>query len=60
MTTLRDHNIIPPLPGSRKTLCPMCSHTRVKATRPCLVVDWDHGGWAVRCFNCRYEDWIAA
>ena len=41
----------PPARGF-KTLCPLCSHTREKATEPCLRVmprDW---GLYVHCYHC--------
>lgn len=36
--------------GVKKTLCPLCSHTRKKKTDPCLSVNFETG--KAKCWNC--------
>lgn len=36
--------------GLKKTLCPVCSHTRKKKTDPCLSVNFETG--KAKCWNC--------
>lgn len=36
--------------GVKKTICPLCSHTRKKKTDPCLSVNFDTG--KAKCWNC--------
>jgi twinkle protein len=36
--------------GAKKTLCPVCSHTRKKKTDPCLSVNFETG--KAKCWNC--------
>jgi len=47
------NGITPPDAGSRKTLCPKCSHTRKKFDQKCLSikVEGDIVSWL--CFHCK-------
>lgn len=42
--------ITPPAGGSRKTTCPLCSHTRAKPDQKCVSVYYDPPG--ARCHHC--------
>ena len=52
---LQFNGIIPPAPGSRKTTCPKCSHTRRKSWEKCLRVETDDNGVSWKCFHCKDE-----
>lgn len=41
--------------GSRKTICPKCSHTRKKKKDPCLSVTLDSEGFKFLCHNCSWK-----
>lgn len=48
------NGITPPQRG-HKTTCPMCSHTRQKATEPCLKI-YPADGWVDwLCFHCGWK-----
>jgi transcription elongation factor Elf1 len=50
--------ITPPPAGSKKTTCPVCSHTRKKQKERCLTV-WESEGLVfVKCHNCGHDDAI--
>lgn len=42
-------------PGSRKTTCPQCSHSRKKKNDPCLsvTIDGDDAVW--KCWHCQWS-----
>src|SRR5262245_27114172 len=40
-----------------KTLCPQCSHKRIKKTDPCLSVNIEKGIW--NCHNCAWKGSLA-
>lgn len=42
--------------GSRKILCPQCSHIRRKKNDPCLSVTVDESGATWCCHNCGWAD----
>ena len=42
--------ITPPAGGSRKTTCPLCSHTRAKPDQKCVSVYYDPPG--AHCHHC--------
>lgn len=46
-------------PGSRKTLCPKCSHTRKKKKDPCLSVTIKDEGAAYLCHNCGWKGGVS-
>ena len=48
------HNgITPPDAGSRKTLCPKCSHTRRKSLEKCLSIQTEGPVVSWLCFHCK-------
>lgn len=48
--------ITPPPQDSRKTTCPVCSHTRAKQDERCLSI-YPKAGWVDwRCHHCGWED----
>lgn len=55
MQTFEDFGIdVSGRPGPEtKTLCPQCSHRRIKKTDPCLSVNLDKGVW--NCHNCGWK-----
>jgi RecA-family ATPase len=42
-------------PGERSTICPQCSHTRVKKKVKCLGVLIDNDGACWKCHHCGYS-----
>ena len=56
---LEVYGITPPPPGRTRTLCPKCSHTRIKIHEKCLRVVEVAYGWEVNCKHCNYREWIS-
>lgn len=56
ITALQWRGITPPLPQSRKTTCPVCSHARAKSGEKCMSVfpHPDRVEWM--CHHCGWED----
>ncbi len=46
--------------GERRTVCPQCSHTRRKATNPCLAVKVDAEGATWSCHHCGWSGGVSA
>jgi hypothetical protein len=56
---LEFHGITPPPIGSKKTLCPKCSHARTKADQRCLsVYEVQGSGWECKCHHCGWAEWV--
>ena len=48
--------ITPPPEGSRKTTCPMCSHTRAKSSERCLSIYPGNQWISWQCHHCGWAD----